>query len=91
MFERYDSWGEVYDPKTQTWDTYSLTLTPERLLSALGLTTTNVCFVAEGNILCRSFGRSVLYWYDLGEERLIGGETGWRKKVNSLVGERSCW
>lgn len=73
MFERYDSWGEVYDPKTQTWDTYSLTLTPERLLSALGLTTTNVCFVAEENILCRSFGRSVLYWYDLGEE------IGWRE------------
>lgn len=80
MFERYDSWGEVYDPKTQTWDTYSLTLTPERLLSALGLTTTNVVFCI-----------GMIWGKRLDGERLIGGETGWRKKVNSLVGERSCW
>lgn len=77
-----ESLGEVYDPKTGAWETYTMSIQNGVVVENLGYFITNTWFIAEEKILCRAVnhvGSRVLTWCDLGEEMV------WRE-VKGLEG-----
>ncbi|CAH8326910.1 unnamed protein product [Eruca vesicaria subsp. sativa] len=76
-----ESSGEVYDPKTKTWEPY-MSIQNGVVIEDLGFFGTNTCFIAEEKILCRAvkpLGSDFLSWCNLGEEKV------WRE-VKGLEG-----
>ncbi|KAF8116809.1 hypothetical protein N665_0014s0071 [Sinapis alba] len=77
-----ESSGEVYDPKTGTWEPHMMSIQNGVVVENFGYFTTNTCFIAEEKILCRAvknLGSSFLAWCNL-EDKM-----GWRQ-VKGLEG-----
>ncbi|KAH0889084.1 hypothetical protein HID58_051513 [Brassica napus] len=77
-----ESSGEVYDPKSGTWEPYMMNIQKDVMLGNFGYFVTNTCFIAEEKILCRvvnHLGVVFLTWCDLGDKM------GWRQ-VKGLEG-----
>ncbi|KAF3549973.1 hypothetical protein DY000_02001444 [Brassica cretica] len=77
-----ESSGEVYDPKSGTWEPYMMNIQKDVMLGNFGYFVTNTCFIAEEKILCRvvnHLGSNFLTWCDLGDKM------GWRQ-VKGLEG-----